>query len=93
LQIQNFTAAMVSGSVLITSIDTFLGRRADRRAQKSRNLLHQTTTNTLEQVTTINGKSLGNLADAAEGRRIVKDIPPENQTSHERQYVESINDE
>jgi len=52
--------------------------------------IHHVTTKTLSEVVTLNGKTIGNLADNAEGRRIATEIPKDQQTSHDKRYVEAV---
>ena len=47
----------------------------------------------VSELKTSNGRSVGNLADRAEGRRIGETIPPHAQTSEEKRYVEALRDD
>jgi hypothetical protein len=42
------------------------------------------------ELVTSNGLTLGNLADAGEGRRIEADVPPEDRTVAEQHYVDHL---
>lgn len=44
------------------------------------------------EVSTLNGKTIGVLADNAEGRRILETIPLDKQTSHDKAYIEALSD-
>lgn len=48
----------------------------------------QRTTHSL--VRTMNGKTIGALADLAEGRRIELDVPADERSASQRHYVENV---
>lgn len=49
-------------------------------------------TDVKQQVETANGKSLGVLADSAEGRRILADVAKDDRTTSEQGYVDRLKD-
>jgi hypothetical protein len=55
-------------------------------------LTHRKVGQVITEVKTANGNTLAALADQAEGRRIQRDIPPEERTSHDQRYVEDLPD-
>jgi hypothetical protein len=80
--------ALSGVATLIIAINTVWTKKMQNDVQK----IHDTTETTLGEVVTVNGKTIGKLLDDAEGRRIVADVPTASQTSHDRKYVEGLED-
>ena len=80
--------ALSGVATLIIAVNTVWTKKTQNNVEK----IHDTTETTLGEVITANGKSVGKLLDDTEGRRIASDVPAAAQTSHDRRYVEGLED-
>ena len=80
--------ALSGVATLIIAVNTVWTKKTQNNVEK----IHDTTETTLGEVVTVNGKTIGKLLDDAEGRRIVADVPTASRTSHDRRYVEGLED-
>ena len=71
---------ITTGAVMLSAIATLKGQRTIRASVSD---VH-------DEVRTVNGLTLGNLADRDEGRRVRRDTSPGGRTASERHYVENL---
>ena len=76
--------------VAVAAIGTLVNTLVQQWSRRKLNQIHTTAVEALGEVITLNGKTIGNLADHAEGRRIMADVPHAQQTAHDRRYVEAV---
>jgi len=78
-------AALVTAlaTLLSVTLNTVITLRGQRDTTRRLDDVH-------DEVRTINGQSLGDLADADEGRRIEEDIPHADRTTSEQGYVDRL---
>jgi hypothetical protein len=81
---------MTGLGTVATAIQAGRGRSIVSEVATTADATHAVASSTLAQVSTMNGKSIAQLADEAEGYRIRAEISPADQTASEKHYVEAL---
>lgn len=88
--IENLTAGFAGVGAMAGFFNTVLNRKYAIKTKETLHNIHSVTTTTLDEVVTLNGKTIGRLLDDTEARRIIADVPPEQQSSHDKKYIEAL---
>ena len=72
---------------ILTAAGVLLGSVASLRGQRT---IRSKVDDVHNEVRTVNGLTLGNLADRNEGQRILENVPPTQRTAAEQHYVEQL---
>jgi hypothetical protein len=83
LTVTNVVAIVTAVGVFLTGLGTILNARRIRGVKDDVGAVRH-------EVKTSNGKTMAHLADLQEGRRIIAEVPVEEQTHSDRQYIEQI---
>lgn len=87
---------MIDGTIIavaaITALPSTVAAIAALRVHRAVTDVSHAVTDVKAEVKTSNGIALGLLADRAEGRRVIADIPAEDRTASEQGYVERLHD-
>ena len=85
---------ILAGAALIstfcTLISLFVLLKGQMKLNKKVGVVHGVANEALAELVTLNGKTVGELGDLTEGRRIIRDVPIAEQSPSERHYVEAV---